>query len=66
MSEFLVNSNDFDLGTRQDGNKVNHVTLPPWAKGDPKLFVRLNRAALESGEKYLCNSLTQQIMSLNI
>ncbi|KAG5372176.1 Beige protein-like protein 1 [Yarrowia sp. C11] len=50
LPEFLSNSNNFSFGQRQnDGDaKVNDVELPPWAKGDPKLFVQRNREALES------------------
>ncbi|AOA63527.1 Protein with similarity to Chediak-Higashi syndrome and Beige proteins [Komagataella phaffii CBS 7435] len=48
LPEFLMNSNKFDLGTLQSGSKVDNVELPPWAKGDPKLFIEKNREALES------------------
>ena len=48
LPEFLVNSNRFDLGVKQNGVALNDVVLPPWAKGDPKEFIRLNRLALES------------------
>ncbi|CAG79116.1 YALI0E04312p [Yarrowia lipolytica CLIB122] len=50
LPEFLLNSNNFSFGQRQnDGDaKVGDVELPPWAKGDPKLFVQRNREALES------------------
>ncbi|CAN0494576.1 unnamed protein product, partial [Laminaria digitata] len=48
LPEFLVNSNRFDLGFTQKGQAVNHVVLPPWAKGDPAEFIRLHRKALES------------------
>lgn len=44
----MENSNSFDLGMKQDGTIVNDVVLPPWAKGDPRRFVRINRQALES------------------
>ena len=43
LPQFLVNSNMFDFGTTQQGKTVHHVTLPKWAKGDPKRFIRLNR-----------------------
>ncbi|CAI5483770.1 unnamed protein product [Closterium sp. Yama58-4] len=46
--EFLRNSNCFDLGHRQDGQALDGVILPPWAKGSPEEFVRLQREALES------------------
>eukprot|EP01119_Soliformovum_irregulare_P016167 TRINITY_DN4644_c0_g1_i1.p1 TRINITY_DN4644_c0_g1~~TRINITY_DN4644_c0_g1_i1.p1 ORF type:complete len:655 (+),score=190.83 TRINITY_DN4644_c0_g1_i1:161-2125(+) len=45
--EFLRNSNEFDLGIKQDGDRVSDVILPPWAK-TPEEFVRINREALES------------------
>jgi len=48
LPDFLVNSNGFDFGETQKGTTVDDVTLPPWAKGDPYRFVRLNRKALES------------------
>lgn len=47
MPEFLVNSNEFDLGTKQNGIKLNDVILPPWAK-TPEEFIRIHRQALES------------------
>ncbi|SZF04114.1 unnamed protein product [Blumeria hordei] len=49
LPEFLTNSNGFDFGTRQGkGGTINTVELPPWAKGDPKIFIAKNREALES------------------
>jgi len=48
LPEFLENGNSFDLGVKQDGTSVHDVVLPPWAKGDPRRFVRINRQALES------------------
>jgi len=48
LPEFLDNSNGFDFGITQSGKTVHDVTLPAWAKGCPKRFVRLNRLALES------------------
>eukprot|EP01119_Soliformovum_irregulare_P006368 TRINITY_DN1829_c0_g1_i4.p1 TRINITY_DN1829_c0_g1~~TRINITY_DN1829_c0_g1_i4.p1 ORF type:complete len:2863 (-),score=933.99 TRINITY_DN1829_c0_g1_i4:39-8627(-) len=47
LPEFLINMNNFNLGTRQNGTVIGNVTLPPWAK-TPEDFVRLNREALES------------------
>ena len=44
----LVNSNRFDLGCKQSGVQLDNVQLPPWAKDDPREFIRLHRAALES------------------
>ncbi|PPD66411.1 hypothetical protein GOBAR_DD36708 [Gossypium barbadense] len=34
MPEFLINSNSYHLGVKQDGEPINDVSLPPWAK-DP-------------------------------
>lgn len=49
LPEFLNNMNGYDFGTRQNSDiAVNAVDLPPWAKGDPKIFVAKQREALES------------------
>ncbi len=42
------NGQHLELGTRQNGTRVDDVELPPWAGGSAKRFVELNRAALES------------------
>ncbi|KAL8791573.1 MAG: hypothetical protein Q9195_005837 [Heterodermia aff. obscurata] len=48
LPEFLLNSNGYDFGMRQgDGGPVDTVALPPWAKGDPKIFIAKHREALE-------------------
>ena len=46
--DFLVNNNQLDFGWLPSGQRVNHVKLPPWAKGDAKEFIRIQRCALES------------------
>ena len=49
LPEFLVNSNEYDFGSRQgSGGAIDTVILPPWAKGDPKVFIAKHREALES------------------
>ncbi|KAI1005732.1 Beige 1 [Podosphaera aphanis] len=49
LPEFLTNSNGFNFGMRQGkGGAIDTVELPPWAKGDPKIFIAKNREALES------------------
>lgn len=49
LPEFLLNSNGYDFGLRQgDGGAIDTVVLPPWAKGDPKIFIAKHREALES------------------
>ena len=30
-------------GTKQSGEVLNDIVLPPWAKGDPQEFIRLHR-----------------------
>ncbi|RYH30738.1 DUF4704 domain-containing protein [archaeon] len=45
--EFLSNLNQLQLGTRQDGDALDDVILPKWAR-DPVDFVRIHREALES------------------
>lgn len=49
LPEALTNINGYDFGHRQsNGVKVDNVVLPPWAKGDPKIFISKHREALES------------------
>lgn len=48
MPEILTNSDCLDLGVRQNGQRVNHVNLPPWSNYDPRTFVKIHRQALES------------------
>lgn len=48
LPEFLVNMNNFEFGKLQSGESINDVQLPPWAKGDAKIFIAKNREALES------------------
>ncbi|XP_053674040.1 WD repeat and FYVE domain-containing protein 3 [Anopheles nili] len=55
LPEFLENTNSFDLGSKQNGEVLNHVVLPPWAKNDPREFIRLHREALE------CNYVSRQL-----
>uniref|UniRef100_A0AAV2J918 Neurobeachin n=1 Tax=Knipowitschia caucasica TaxID=637954 RepID=A0AAV2J918_KNICA len=47
LPEMFVNSNEYELGLRDDGAPVCDVELPVWAK-KPEDFVRINRMALES------------------
>ncbi|XP_073132382.1 BEACH domain-containing protein B isoform X2 [Henckelia pumila] len=48
MPEFLINSNSYHFGVKQDGEPISDVSLPPWAKGSPEEFINKNREALES------------------
>ena len=49
LPDFLLNSNGYDFGSRQgSGGAIDTVALPPWAKGDPKIFIAKHREALES------------------
>ena len=59
LPEFLVNHNNYDFGTRQGGAAIDTVELPPWAKGDPKIFIAKHREALES--EYVSRYLHQWI-----
>lgn len=44
FSEFLENRNRFILGRRTQTNiPIDDVYLPPWAKGNPRLFIQKNR-----------------------
>lgn len=48
LPDFLVNSNSYHFGVKQDGEPLCDVVLPPWAKGSPEEFINKNREALES------------------
>lgn len=48
LPEMFVNMNAFEFGRTQSGARVDDVALPPWAHGDPVLFVQRHREALES------------------
>ena len=49
LPEFLVNTNEYDFGPRQGSEEsISSVELPPWAKGDPRIFIARQREALES------------------
>lgn len=48
LPEFLMNSEQFNLGVRQNGERVNNVILPPWARNSARFFTLIHRQALES------------------
>lgn len=49
LPDFLLNINQYNFGTRDgSGEEVNDVKLPPWARGDPQIFIAKHREALES------------------
>ncbi|KAI5288803.1 hypothetical protein KEM54_004847 [Ascosphaera aggregata] len=49
LPDFLVNINNYDFGLRQNtAASIGGVELPPWAKGDPNIFIQKHREALES------------------
>jgi hypothetical protein len=35
LPDFLENRNHFDIGTKQNGDSLDDVLLPPWAKNCP-------------------------------
>jgi hypothetical protein len=45
--DFLLNAKNLQFGATQTGDRVNDVSLPPWAKG-ARDFLKQNRKALES------------------
>ncbi|XP_078481604.1 neurobeachin isoform X1 [Ciona intestinalis] len=47
LPEMFVNSNNYGLGKTSDGERVDDIKLPKWAKSADD-FVRMNRMALES------------------
>ena len=48
LPDFLVNVNGYNFGLRSDSSTIDNVQLPPWAKGDPAIFIAKQREALES------------------
>ena len=50
LPELCVNYNQFNFGKNQNQMVVNDVILPNWAKTHPRLFVKMNKKALESSK----------------
>jgi ribosome-associated translation inhibitor RaiA len=48
LPDFLKNVNGYQFGVRNTGERIDDVTLPRWAKGDPAIFIAKQREALES------------------
>ncbi|PVI05394.1 beach-domain-containing protein [Periconia macrospinosa] len=48
LPDFLTNVNGYEFGLRASGERIDDVALPPWAKGDPAIFIEKQREALES------------------
>jgi hypothetical protein len=48
LPDFLANVNGYDFGLRSNSSSIDNVELPPWAKGDPAIFIAKQREALES------------------
>ena len=50
LPEIFVNFNEFDFGENQTHSKINDIMLPNWAKNEPRIFVKMNKKALESSK----------------
>lgn len=48
LPEIFENFLGFNFGCRQDGDRVEDVSLPPWCLHNPRLFILIHRQALES------------------
>jgi hypothetical protein len=48
LPEFLMNNENFNFGLRQSGERVHNVHLPIWCRNNARLFILINRQALES------------------
>jgi len=48
LPEMFENFERFNFGCRQNGERVEDVSLPPWCQRDSRLFVLIHRQALES------------------
>ncbi len=59
LPEAFRNFNNFDFGQTQHELKVNDVILPDWAQDDPRLFVKMNKKALES--TFVCTKISDWI-----
>ena len=60
LPEFLINLNKYDFGVLQNNTTaINNVELPPWAHGNPWIFIAKHREALES--PYVTQNLHQWI-----
>ena len=59
LPEAFRNFNNFDFGQTQIELKVNDVILPDWAQDDPRLFVKMNKKALES--TFVCTKISDWI-----
>ena len=49
LPEIFQNTEHFNFGSRQNGQPVEDVELPPWAP-DARLFIKIHRQALESSQ----------------
>ena len=60
LPEFLINLNKYDFGILQNNTTaIDSVELPPWAHGNPWIFIAKHREALES--PYVTENLHQWI-----
>ena len=50
LPETFINYNEFDFGTNHNHITVNDVILPKWAKSHPRIYVKMNKKALESAK----------------
>ncbi|KRY01861.1 Lysosomal-trafficking regulator [Trichinella pseudospiralis] len=49
LPEMFINTQNFNLGIRHNGERVHDVIMPNWCpEKDPRLFVLIHRQALES------------------
>ncbi|KAI9318572.1 hypothetical protein BX666DRAFT_1855381 [Dichotomocladium elegans] len=63
LPEFLENVNKFDFGAKQGtGETIDAVLLPPWAHGDPKIFIQKHRDA----SIHFINALESDYVSENL
>ena len=61
LPDFLTNDNRFVLGAKQNGEILNDIMLPPWAKGNPREFIRMHREVLSLFFLYLLAMLIRQL-----
>ena len=42
-TQLLCYYTSYNTGTKQSGETLENIILPPWSKGDPHEFIRVHR-----------------------
>ena len=66
LPDFLTNDNRFVLGAKQNGEVLNNIVLPPWAKGNPREFIRMHREVFCLFFEYLAMLISTTVLLLQL